>query len=61
MIDEHETLKAVLVCGTIGRIKDLIHKYESEGKDAFVVFEDIQKTLDYANETYRKVANNKEA
>lgn len=55
MIDKDETLRTVLVCGTIGRIKELIRIYEAGQQDPLVIFEDIQKTLDYANDVYKKM------
>ena len=60
MINKDETLRTVLICGTIGRIKELIRNYEAETQEPFVIFEDIQRTIDYANEVYKKMAGKKE-
>lgn len=60
MIDKDETLRTVLICGTIGRIKELIRIYEAGQQEPIVIFEDIQKTMDYANEIYRKMKGKEE-
>ena len=60
MINKEETLRTVLVCGTIGRIKELIRNYEAGTQEPFVIFEEIQKTLDYANEVYKKMTGKEE-
>ena len=60
VIDKKETLRTVLICGTIGRIKELIQIYESGKNDAISIFEQIQKTIDYANEIYKTMHEKEE-
>ena len=60
-ITKDETLRTILICGTICRIKELIRIYEAGEKKPSVILEYIQKTIDYANEIYRKSANKEEA
>lgn len=60
MIDKDETLRTVLICGTIDRIKELIRIYEAGQQETIVIFDDIQKTMDYANEIYKKMKGEEE-